>query len=74
MQTQNEFEAMCDNVFKCASRATMAVLIVPGAVADDLGAAGLQIVCNRGGRNLITDRDSKFHAEKLYRPQAEQKA
>lgn len=70
MQTQNEFEAMCDNVFKCASRASMAVLIVPGAVADDLGGNGLQIVCNRAGRNLITDRDSKFHSGKLFRPEA----
>lgn len=70
MQTQSEFEAMCDNVFRCASRASMAVLIVPGAVADDLGGEGLQIVCNRSGRNLITDRDSKFHAGKLFRPTA----
>jgi hypothetical protein len=56
MQTQSEFDAMCENVYKCASRASMAVLIVPGAVADDLGSQGLQIVCNRAGRNLITDR------------------
>lgn len=70
MQTQSEFEAQCDNAFKCASRAAMAVLIVPAAVADDLGAAGLQIVCNRGGRNLITERESKFHGGKLFRPEA----
>jgi hypothetical protein len=72
MLTQSEFEAMCENVYRCASRASMAVLIVPGAVADDLGAQGLQIVCNRAGRNLITDRESKFHSGKLFRPAAEE--
>lgn len=72
MQTQSEFEAMCDAVFKSASRAAMAVLIVPGAIADDLGGQGLQIVCNRSERNLITDRDSKFHSGTIFRPQAEE--
>lgn len=71
MQTQSEFEAMCEAVYKGASRAAMAVLIVPGAMADDLGGAGLQIVCNRSGRNLITDRESKFHSGTLFRPAAE---
>lgn len=71
MQTQSEFEVQCEAVYKGASRASMAVLIVPGAVADDLGAAGLQIVCNRSGRNLITDRESEFHSGKLFRPAAE---
>lgn len=68
MQTQNEYENFCDAVYKAASRAAMAVLIVPAQLADDLGAAGLQIVANRAGRNVITERESKFHADKLFRP------
>lgn len=70
MQTQNEYETMCEAVFKSAQRSAMAVLVVAGPAADDLGAFGLQIVANKAGRPVITDRASKHHSDKIYRPVA----
>lgn len=74
MQTQNEYEQACDAVYKAASRAAMAVLIVPATMADELGHAGLQIVANRAGRNVITERESRFHSDRLFRPEPEKKS
>lgn len=71
MQTQNEYEQACDAAYKAAQRAAMAVLIVPADMADDLGAHGLQLVANRAGRNVITERASKHHATRLFRPEAD---
>lgn len=71
LQTQSEYVRACDAAYKGAARASMAVLIVPAAVADDLGANGLQLVANRAGRNVITERESRYHSDKLFRPQAE---
>jgi hypothetical protein len=68
MQTQNEFETMCEAVHKAAQRSSMAVLVVAGSAADDLGAQGLQIVANKAGRPVITDRNSEFHSGKIFRP------
>lgn len=61
MQTQNEYEKYCGAVYNAAQRASMAVLVVPAAMADDLGARGLQIVANR----------ALYHSGKLFRPQAD---
>lgn len=64
------FEEQCDEVYRTASRAAAAVLIVKGKVADDLGAHGLQLVANRAGRPVITDRDSERHSGSYFRPEA----
>lgn len=69
MQTQNEYELACEAAYKGASRTSMTILIVSAAVADDLGAGGLQLVANRAGCNVIAGRDSRYHSDKLFRPQ-----
>lgn len=48
----------------------MAVLIVPASVADELGGNALQLIANKAGRPVITERESVCHSGKLFRPVA----